>query len=421
MASERPGYLTARGGHSDQVWPDDDVRSAYTWASDDVGLWPGEKVVTNAVRGFPPAPGEPLPVYPPGPFAAWNRGQPGQGDVRDLQDTQHRAGSSQLVSARITPDEFDTNHSLPAIKDPIPGRENSASGGRDQGRRLAAAAIQGPVRDRRAEQDTLAPPSDGRGQPGGPSRPAAPAARPGRTRKRRQSAWLAIAAAGIIVGAVAFILVTASPGASPPNQPKSRATPPTASTSPTPPAGRWGYIGARKTDPVPLTIAELFPASFSGGTTTYKRAAQTKGKDCRAALIGSALQAAVRRANCTQVLRATYLSKTAKVMGTIGVFNLKNSAAASNAASKAGKSEFVNQLAAKTGPANAIGQGTGIEEAVVKGHYLVLVWAEATSLNPPKHPAGRHRLEAFMNLLIKNTVNLSLSTRMVDGKPAQPG
>src|SRR5690242_6773742 len=158
-APERPGYLTARGGHSDQVWPDDDVRSAYTWASDDVSLWPGEKVVTNAVRGFPPAPGEPLPVYPPGPFAAWNRGQPGQGDARDLQDTQRRAGSSQLVSARITPDEFDTNHSLPAIKDPIPGRENLASGGRDQGRRSAAAAIQGPVRDRRAEQDTLAPPS----------------------------------------------------------------------------------------------------------------------------------------------------------------------------------------------------------------------------------------------------------------------
>jgi hypothetical protein len=397
------------------------VRSAYTWASDDVGLWPGEKVVTNAVRGFPPAPGEPLPVYPPGPFAAWNRGQPGQGDARDLQDTQRRAGSSQLVSARITPDEFDTNHSLPAIKDPIPGRENLASGGRDQGRRSAEAAIQGPGRDRRAEQDTLAPPSDGRGQPGGSSRPAAPAARARRTRKRRQSAWLAIAAAGIIVGAVAFILVTASPGASPPKQPKSRATPPTASTSPTPPAGRWGYIGARKTDPVPLTIAELFPSSFSGGTTTYKRAAQTKGKNCRAALIGSALQAAVRHADCTQVLRATYLSKTAKVMGTIGVFNLKNSAAASNAASKTGKSEFVNQLAAKTGPANAIGQGTGIEEAVVKGHYLVLVWAEATNLNPPKHQAGRHRLEAFMNLLVKNTVNLSLSTRMVDGKPAQPG
>src|SRR5580658_7551487 len=31
------------------------------------------------VRGYPPLPGQPLPMYPPGQFAAWNRGPSGQG------------------------------------------------------------------------------------------------------------------------------------------------------------------------------------------------------------------------------------------------------------------------------------------------------------------------------------------------------
>ena len=168
---------------------------------------------------------------------------------------------------------------------------------------------------------------------------------------------------------------------------------------------------------MPLTTAELYPSSISKAGTVYTRAKQAKGTNCHAALIGSALQAAVRHGGCIQTLRATYLSKSAKVMATIGVFNLKNSAAATKAAGKAGHAEFVAQLAAKAGPATSIGQGTGLEEAIVKGHYLVLVWAENTNLNPPKGRDGRARLTAFMNLLVNHTVNVSLSNRMVDGKP----
>src|SRR5260370_33731860 len=107
-------------------------------------------------------------------------------------------------------------------------------------------------------------------------------------------------------------------------------------------------------------------------------------------------------------------------MGTIGVFNLKSYAAASKAASKAGHSEFVAQLKAKAGPAKAIGQGTGIEEALVKGHYLVLVWAEATNLSPPNGKAGRARRTAFIDLPHSQSVQVSLSNRIGDGEPAKP-
>jgi hypothetical protein len=76
----------------------------------------------------------------------------------------------------------------------------------------------------------------------------------------------------------------------------------------------------------------------------------------------------------------------------------------------------VAPLRAKKGVAHKIGQGSGIDIAVVKGHYLVLVFAENTSLQAPTK-SQRAQLGSFMNLLIAKTANLSLSYRMVFGKP----
>jgi hypothetical protein len=410
------------------------LRSAYSWATDEDSAWPdlgppgrgttAPNVLSNAVRGFPPAPGDPPPVYPPGPFAAWNRGQADRQRSRGGQAASSRAGgradTSQLATATITPDEFDTDYSIPAIKDPLPGQASraAAAAGRDQ---RPASVPAGRARHGRPQRGEVR--SDQVPAPPGAARPRGKSGPAGRPRKKRQSAWLAIGTAGVIVAAVAAILVLTSPGSGgptggPTGGPKPTNTPAPPRTSPTPPPGIWKYIGSRKTDAVPLTIGELYPASISNAGTVYKRAA-AKSTKCRPALIGAALRAAVRRGGCTQSIRATYLSKSAKVMGTIGVFNLKNYAVANSAASKAGHSEFVAQLAAKAGPAKAIGQGTGIEEALVKGHYLVLVWAEDTNLSAPKSKAGRARLTSFMRLLFNQTASVSLSHRMVDGKPAK--
>ena len=421
-----------RGVSSGPVWPDDDVRSAYSWATEDEdSAWPGtglpdrdtmaSNVLTNAVRGFPPAPGEPLPVYPPGPFAAWNRGQSDRPRRRGGQAPGSRVGghadASKLGTATITPDEFDTDYSLPAIKDPVPAQAGRAPAGGRAGLDQRPAGVPGgrarhgrPQHDDvQREQRPAAPGGDRARGTSGPAR---------RTRKKRQSAWLAIGTAVVIVAAVAAVLVlTSLSGGAPSGKPTLTTTPSPTGTSPTPPPGPWRYIGSRKTDAVPLTTGELYPSSISNAGTVYTRAAQATSKKCRPALIGTALQTAVRHAACTQSLRATYLSKSDKVMGTIGVFNLKSYTVATNAASKAGHSEFVAQLAAKAGPAKAIGQGTGIEEALVKGHYLVLIWAEATDLNPPKGKAGRARLTAFMNVLFRQTVSISLSHRMAVGRP----
>ena len=430
---QQAGYDAAANG---PAWPDDDLGAGYLWATEypAADAWPGASlpgggpgrtaVAGHAVRGFPPAPGESLPVYPPGPFAAWNRSQPDRpGSERGIQDGGVRPGeaadpNSQLATATITPDEFDTNHSIPAIKDPVlatTARSARPAAGGERSSATAQAREQEPVASTGSRSASRAA-SKGRAANAG--RSASTGRSGARTRRKRQSAWLAIGTAGVIIAAVAIVLVLTSPGSgAPAKQPKANGTPTPVATSPTPPPGKWAYIGSRKTDATPLTMSELFPAAISNAGTSYTRAKESKGEACRAALIGSVLQAAVKQAACTQELRATYLSKAAKVMATIGVFNLKNFGLANKAAAKAGHSEFVAQLAAKAGPARSIGQGTGIEEALVKGHYLVLVWAEATDLSPPKSKAGRARLEAFMNLLISHTVNVSLSYRMVDGQP----
>jgi hypothetical protein len=96
-------------------------------------------------------------------------------------------------------------------------------------------------------------------------------------------------------------------------------------------------------------------------------------------------------------------------------------ATATKAALAAGPSQFVAQLPAKTGPTHTIGSGTGIEEALVKGHYLILVWAQFFKLHAPKTPVQRQQLTNFMNAVITDTANASLSNRMVTGKPLPPG
>jgi len=392
-------------------WASDDLTSAgHSWSRTDLyDQPPAEPTVSNVIRGFPPAPGDPPPAYPPGPFAAWNRGAPpGPGvAVAEGREAGYGDSSRQLSAATITPTEFDTDYSLPAIKDPAPGQADRARTGTGPAARRQPPAPAATARSRSGG-------SHGRARQAGPPR--------SRRHGRPQQVRLAIGAAVVIVVAVAVVLFSGlgrTPAASHPTaNGKHKSTPAPATPSATPPAGKWLYIGTRATDPLPLSGAELFPASFASAGVTYSRSATTGGKNCHGAVIGATLQTAVRGAGCTQEVRATYLSRVVKMMGTIGVFNLKSFTTASKAALAAGPSEFVAQLPAKTGPTHQIGSGTGIEEALVKGHYLILVWAEFLKLHAPKTTAQRQQLETFMNLLIRNTANTSLSYRMVDGKPS---
>jgi hypothetical protein len=462
------------------------------------------------VRGYPPVPGQPPPMYPPGQFAPWNRGHGARDTARradpDAGRGPARAGwqAARPEGARPAPGsgyygreqgpEADPGYSMLAVSDPAadvtstqtwqavgdgratgiwtmpdrpaagPGvpavRQPRPAGAPAPEARLAvsqpAPALGEPSHpgapfeqaapfDRSAPKVAASRLDSAPGEEQAPARPGGPASRrdpapaPQGTRRRASShggsrtgphqvqrpkrkrpgsVKAAITCAVVLVVAAAGVLAYEVLRAKPKPPPAPVAAPrQTAVPSPSPSLGPYGHIGSRKSDAVALTVAQLYPASYSGGGGTVELTASSKSSACSTSISGAALQSAVSAASCSQVVRATYLSSDQGLMGTIGVFNLSTAAGAKKAAQSADASDFVRQLAAKHGKTAKIGQGTGIEEAAAKGHYLILIWAEFTSLRKPKTGAQRSQVEDFMTELLKETANVSLTNRWLTGTP----
>jgi hypothetical protein len=241
-------------------------------------------------------------------------------------------------------------------------------------------------------------------------------ARPGR--RRPVSVHLSMIAALVLVLAAAgtlgyFVVHNIQSHPRPVAQSGNRTSP---SASPSPSLGPFGHIATRNGDPQPLTIAQLYPPAYTASGITVTSTATSMSTNCSGAITGSKLQTAVSWAGCSQVARATYLSASQGLMGTIGVVNLTTAAKAKTAVQSADANDFISQLAAAKGPTQKIGQGTGIEEAAAKGHYLILIWAQLTSLKKPT-ASQTTQLENFMTGLLQNTANVSLSTRLLTGTP----
>jgi hypothetical protein len=270
--------------------------------------------------------------------------------------------------------------------------------------------------------------------PAGVTRAAAARARKnarqrGRTRRRVVLAGVSLPAIAVLVavaygrypGAHAPATSPSSRGSTPATSPSSRGSGAALSASqPSPSLGRWQHIATRTMDPAPLTLSQLFPAQFTIASTAYTRTTQRASTHCPGAVFGTKLQAAVRKYKCSQVLRASYLAKGPKLMGTIGVLNLSNSAGAKDVGKATGSSQFIAQLAARSGPTHRLAKGTGLEEAEVKGHYLILTWVEFTTLRAPGTAHQKAQLKAFSADLINRSANVSLTSRMVTGEPEVP-
>jgi hypothetical protein len=187
-----------------------------------------------------------------------------------------------------------------------------------------------------------------------------------------------------------------------------------------PALGPWRDITSQSVDSQPVSVAELFPATFSINGSSGTRTVESAGSKCTKDVVGSALRAAVHKAGCTQLIRASYLSANHKMMATIGVLNLSDVTAAEQAGRASGSSGFIRQLPAAHGPTRNLAKGTGLESAEVKGHYLILIWAEFASLNGPSGSKQRKELAKFSTDLFSGTANISLTSRMVTGKPLYP-
>ena len=180
--------------------------------------------------------------------------------------------------------------------------------------------------------------------------------------------------------------------------------------------GKWQHIGTRARDPQALTIAGLYPPQFSLNGKGYTRTAASATKTCSVAVYGADLQAALQAGHCSQVVRASYISADGTMMGTVGVVNLISSSAAQKAGQVTGPKEIIAPLTSKKGPTKKLGTGTGVVQAEIKGHYLILMWAEYANLKSPSGQAQRQALEQFAANLVTGSANINLSTRMLSGK-----
>jgi hypothetical protein len=186
-----------------------------------------------------------------------------------------------------------------------------------------------------------------------------------------------------------------------------------------PKLGHWQHITTRKLDPAPVTAAELYPPGFTlfGTKSGYQRVATSTDSTCGLAVFGALLQASLQSGDCKQVVRATYLSSDSTMMGTIGVINLSTATAAQQSAEVSDSDNLIAPLNASKGPAKKMLNGTGVEYAEVKGHYLILMYAEFTNLKPPTAQAARQRLVTFAEGMFSGSANIALSHRLLTGKP----
>jgi hypothetical protein len=422
----------------------------------------------DPARGYPPPPGDPGPRYPQPEFSAWNDpAAPATLAQEHLPysaptsaDTGHAAAAaspgqgSGLALAERADDVLAgfSDNDLAAWAASLAGTQAMASGGPSHP--AGAGTIE--REPERAEPDAGTPADAGPRsyagrRPGGGSRPdvgslhdarlrrdsavgttartagvtRAAAAKARKNARRRGRTRRRVVVAGVCLPAIAVLAAVAYaryPGSHPTASSPSSHGPSAASSASQPAStpGRWQHIATRAIDPSPLTLGQLFPAQFTVGSTGYTRTTQLASTHCPGAVFGAKLQAAVRRYKCSQVMRASYLAKGPKLMGTIGVLNLSNSAGAQGVGKVTGSSQFIAQLAAHSGPTHSLAKGTGIEEAEVKGHYLILTWVEFTTLRAPRTAHKKAELKAFSTNLINRTANVSLTSRMVTGEPQVP-
>jgi hypothetical protein len=420
-------------------------------------------------------PGQPGPVYPPGQFSVWNRpsaraswlGMNSEG----LRDTEAEPGYSILATsdpaadATVTQtwaviDEAGGWSPPPLARDVSAHTDGEGFPGfrRADGRAAAAprAAFEAAAPAQAARSRQLAPwessrlPAAGPGggpaptaPPAGPhgAPPAAPgparaadgpsrggsgrAATPGARRGGGLATRSHLALIGLLMAPVVAVILVVAVIVYLGSRPVSTAgsateAGPAVSPSASPTLGPWQHITSQAVDSQPLSAHELYPARFTDGGSTGKRTVERTNTKCTNAVIGSALQAAVRKGGCTQVVRASYLSSNRKMMSTIGVLNLTDVAAAEKAGKASGAAQFIRQLPGPHGPTRNLTKGTGIEVAEVKGHYLILIWTEFANLGAPKGKKQRRELTKFSANLFAGTANVSLTSRMVTGKPANP-
>ena len=194
-----------------------------------------------------------------------------------------------------------------------------------------------------------------------------------------------------------------------------------ASPAPTPqgPEGKDGYAASRSTDKHPLTLKELFSQEkIKSSGRSYTMTTRRSDKTCKEAATGSKLTKALKDAKCNQVLRASYRDKAGKLIGTVGVANLKTAKLAAKVVSAAGGGkleDYVKPLPGKDDVTKALGSGQANAGAWRHGHYAVLLWFQFKDGHTPTD-AERKKLNQAARDITDATVFPALDSRALTGR-----
>ncbi|MER7543647.1 hypothetical protein [Actinomadura sp.] len=254
--------------------------------------------------------------------------------------------------------------------------------------------------------------------------PAGPSRRPAQPERRRNLPLIigGSAVAGILligggVGLSSLLKDDPEPKAAPTQSASAQAQP---TPSPTKPVLAPVKLQSRSTDPKPLTLKEVFGnGKFTAGGHKYVRTAVNARKSCTAVVGGATLEKALKKGGCTQALRATYALSTGSLIGTVGVFNLENEAAAKTAVkAAAAKDAFLQALPGK-GVTKTNGKGEAFGTSQARGHYVIMTWVQrpdGKKIASKYHAAVR----VFGTQMVKGSnLALALHYRETEGKPLQ--
>jgi hypothetical protein len=389
--------------------------------TDEYGTGP-RGVLRDQARGYPPSPQqEPTSVIP-----ALSGPQPRQ---RSGQQERYDANAPYPPRYPQNGDGYPDRAGRDAYDDYAASADRGGPGGyRGPGSGVGLDRDRAGYDDFQGDDDPYQDDYGNDGQPAAPRGPGRGGARQAADGalggKRLLLAALAVVAVGIIGVAAYVFVLKPKPIAVNANAPGAL---PTGSAAASQQAcakelGTYCHISARTNDPTPLTTAELFPPAFTNekDKSSYTLVSTKLDKTCSSAVIGADLIKQLKAGNCSQVLRASYVSGDGKVMGTIGVVNLTTTNGAHYAGKVVGQNDFIAPLTAPKGVASKLGNGTGVVEAEYKGHYLILTWSEFVNGTTPSTTAQDKQLEQFSNDLVAGSANIDLTQRMVTGTASTP-
>ncbi|GII90804.1 hypothetical protein [Sinosporangium siamense] len=210
----------------------------------------------------------------------------------------------------------------------------------------------------------------------------------------------------------------------------SNSTPaPVAAPSPTPvpslpesskrPEGEYGYAASRATDPAPLTIKELFRTTkVTRANRSYTMTVRRLDKKCKNGVTGPKITKAIADGKCTQIIRASFRDRTGKIIGTIGVANLRNSAAVAKVATAGGggeRKDYVKPLPGKDKVTKSLGSGEAYAGVWRHGHYAVMLWFQYKDGHLPSKKERTSLNQAAVDIA-ELTVFRALDSRTLTGK-----